>query len=201
VTAALTSIESMQHEGIDPRAAVAGMQFFLMSLALLESVGASLVDETHPRAEDRLSTCHYAIHQRCGQDALVLRLWAQQLDELLARLGTAALAERRHRRAVAETRIEQVFRETSWSSFDRDHARDEALLDEVLTLMLRAPSAVIEALARNLLETRAYTDLIRAAASRQSLEANDTWRRHQVAHFIARHSPQQVQDTLGVLGS
>lgn len=199
-TAIVTSIESMQHEGMDPRAAVAGMHFFLMALALVEKVGASLVDETHRRAEDRLATCHDAIAERYGPDATILRSWAQQLDELLARLGTAALDERRRRRSAATARMERVFRETSWSRYDRDLARDEALLGEVLALMLQSPGAVVEALEQNLLDAGAYTDLIRAAPSRQALERDDTWRRHQVAHFIARHSPQQVQDTLGVVG-
>jgi hypothetical protein len=198
VTATCLTIESMDNDDIDPRAGVVGMHFFLQSLGLAEKLGAVVVDDAHPPAEERLDVCHWAILQRYGPDANALGEWAQQTDELVARLASEALAERDRRRTAATARIDEVLRTTSWSVHRRDPARDKALLEEALSLMSKAPSAIMAAIDANLLAPEAYTQLVSAASSPSELEQNGAWRRHQVAHFIARNSPPQVKQALGV---
>jgi len=62
----------------------------------------------------------------------------------------------------------------------------------------RAAGAVVEALGANLLDSDAYEQVAKAAPSHDALEKDDRWRRHQVAHFIARNSSVQVKQSLGV---
>ena len=80
----------------------------------------------------------------------------------------------------------------------RDPPRDMALLQEVHSMLLACPSAVVEALAANILSAEEYTKIGKAAASPEALERNDRWRRHQVAHFFARNAPPLVRQALGV---
>ncbi len=99
---------------------------------------------------------------------------------------------------VAAARMDEVLRTTTWRMQGRDLARDAALLKEVQFLMSQSPSAVVEALAANLLDSDTYKQLIEAAPSPDALEQDDRWRRHQVAHFIARNAPVPVKQALGV---
>jgi len=198
VIGACLAIESMQNDGIDPRAAVTGIHFFLQALQLGEMLGAIHVDEAHPPAEERLKLCDDAIDQRYGSHAPLLRTWAKSTDELLGRLAAAALQERDQRRAAVAARMDEMLRTTTWRMGRREGKRDMALLKEAQSLMSQSPSAVVEALAANLLDPEAYTQLAKAARSPDALEEDDRWRRHQVAHFLARNSPAPVKRSLGV---
>jgi hypothetical protein len=66
------------------------------------------------------------------------------------------------------------------------------------SLMSHSPSAVVEALAANICDTEAYGQLLKSASSVEALEQDDRWRRHQIAHFIARYAPVPVKQCLGV---
>jgi hypothetical protein len=96
--------------------------------------------------------------------------------------------------------MDRLFAETPWRFAGRDPAADFELMSSTIALLARAPSAVIEAMQANLLDATAYTERVRIAGSPEELERDDVWRRHQIAHFLARHAPQQVQDVLGVQG-
>lgn len=194
VTGAMLAIESTQNDGIDPRAAVAGIQFFLQALALAEKVGAVHVGKTHPPAEERLAVCHDAINERYGPHASVLRRWGQRVDQLLGRLASAALKERNRRLKVVAARMDEVLRTRAWPTHGRDIVEDRALLTEVLSWISQSPSAVMDALDANLLDPRVYRQLMATLSE----DAHDRLRRHQIAHFIARHSPVQVRQALGV---
>ncbi|MDA9491395.1 hypothetical protein [Bradyrhizobium sp. CCBAU 11361] len=198
VSGTFISIESMQHEGIDPRAAVTGIYFFFRALQLGELVGAIEVDEAHRPAQERLAICDHVIGERYGSHAPVFRQWAHSTDELLERLAREALAERDRRRTVATARIEEVLSTTTWSTGPRDIVRDTALLKEMQSLMSHSPSAVIEALAASLLDADTYKQLLEGARSAEALEQDDRWRRHQIAHFITRYAPEPVKQALGV---
>lgn len=198
VTGTFVSIESMEKDGIDPRAAVTGIYFFFRALQLGEMVGAIQVDEAHRPAEERLEICDHVIGERYTSQAPTLRQWAHSADDLLERLARAALKERDQRRTVVAARMDEVLRTTTWRMRGRDLARDAALLKEVQSLMSRSPSAVVQALAANLVDSDTYKQLIEAAPSPDALEQDDRWRRHQVAHFIARYAPVPVKQALGV---
>jgi hypothetical protein len=198
VTGTCVSIESMEKDAIDPRAAVTGIYFFFRALQLGEIVGAIKVDEAHRPAQERLGICDHVIGERYKSQAHTLRQWAQSADALLERLARAALKERHQRRTIAAARMDEVLRTTTWPMHGRDLARDEALLKEMQLLMSQSPSAVVEALAANLLDSDTYKQVIQAASSPEALEQDDRWRRHKVAHLIARYSPVQVKQALGV---
>lgn len=196
VTGASLTVESMANDDIDPRAGVVGMHFFFQALGLAERVGAVVVDDAHPPADARLDVCDAAILERYGPGAVPVG--AQQTDELVGRLASEALVVRDRRLRVATARIDELLQTTPWSLRRHDPARDVVLLDEVLSLMSKAPSAVMEALDSNLLDPEAFKHLVAGASSPLELEQNDAWRRHQIAHFIARNSPRQVKQALGV---
>ncbi|KJC55455.1 hypothetical protein UB31_00285 [Bradyrhizobium sp. LTSP849] len=198
VSGTFISIESMDKDGIDPRAAVTGIYFFLRAVQLGELVGAIEVDEAHRPAEERLNICDHVIGGRYGSHAPVLRQWARSSDELLERFARAALKERDRRRLVAAARMDEVLRTTTWSMGQRDIARDTALLKEMQSLMSHSPSAVVEALAANLCDADTYRQVLQSASSVEALERDDRWRRHQIAHFIARYAPVPVKQCLGV---
>jgi hypothetical protein len=156
----------------------------------VERVGVILHGQTHPPPEERLVICHATLDQRYGPDAAALRAATQQTSELLDRLGSAALAVRERQCTSAARRMAEIFGSPPRSAYDRD----AKLLQEVLGLMNAAPSVVVPALADNLLTADGY---VRAAAARD-YEESDALRRHQLAHFFARHATHQVQQVLGV---
>jgi hypothetical protein len=197
VLGALLTVDSTSKEGIDPRAAVAGVYFFFLALQLVETVGAIHVDDSHRPAKERLALCDYAMGQRYSQ-VPNLRQAAHQTDELLARLGAAALEERDRRRTVVAARMDEILRTTSWSFGERDPVQMKALFEEAKSMFSQSPSAVVEALAANLLDTQTYAQALKAAPSKDALDHDDRLRRHHLAHFIARNAPIPVKQALGV---
>jgi hypothetical protein len=191
------AVDSTLNDGIDPRAAVTGVYFFFRALQLAETVGAIHVDASHRPAEERLEVCDYAMGERYSQIPN-LRQAAHETDELLGRLAAAALKERDRRRAVVAARMDEVLRTTPWSFGERDPVQMRALFEDAKSMLSQSPSAVVEALAANLLDSDRYKQLIKAAPSPDALEQDDRWRRHQVAHFIARYAPVPVKQALGV---
>jgi hypothetical protein len=197
VLGALLAVDSTFKDGIDPRAAVTGIHFFFRALQLGEAVGAIHADDSHRPAEERLAVCDYAMCQRYSQIPN-LRQAAHQTDELLGRLAAAALKERDRRRTVVAARMDQILRSTPWSFGKRDPMVVGALFEETKSMFAQSPSAMMQALASHLLDAETYTQVLKAAPSKEALDHDDRLRRHQVAHFIARHAPVQVQQTLGV---
>jgi hypothetical protein len=196
---AMLTIESMPKQKIDPRAGAVGIVMFLHSLRLAEEVGAIVADGNHPSASDRLATLQGALPDRYGSDFTTLTSWADQLSDLMNRLGDEALRERNRRRKKAAAHMDRVFREHPVAlGPGRDFDADKAMLDEVLALLATAPSAVLEAVADNLLDAEEYKAAVSASASPTELLWNDRWRRHTIAHFIARYMPPNVRATLGV---
>jgi hypothetical protein len=196
---AVLAIESMPGQNIDPRAGAVGIVMFLHSLRLAEEVGAIVADGNHPSARDRLATLQAGLPDRYGSDFVPLTSWADQLSDLMDRLGEEALRERETRRMKAAASIDRVFREhPATQGPDRDLGADKAMLDEVLALLATAPSAILEAVAENLLDAEGYKAALSATASPGELLWNDRWRRHTIAHFIARYMPTNVRATLGV---
>lgn len=193
------TIESMMAEEISPLAGVVGMTFFLQALDAAEFMGAALVDDRHPAAGIRLAACLAAIDLRYGADAPKLKSWAVEFQQLFARLLAGSHALRQQRLAAATDRMNEIFETTAWHTFGgRDLQKDHELMLEVHELMDHAPSAVIKALGDNLLDEDAYAARVAAAATPGALDADDKWRRHQLAHFFARYARPQVQDVLGV---
>jgi hypothetical protein len=197
VLGALLAVDSSSNDGIDPRAAVTGVYFFFRALQLAETVGAIHVDDSHRPAEERLAVCDYAMGQRYSQIPN-LRQAAHQTDELLVRLAATALKERDRRRTVVATRMDEILRTTPWSFGQRDPLQMKALFEEAKSLFSQSPSAVMEALGANLLDAETYTQVLKAAPSKDALDQDDRLRCHQVAHFIARYAPVPVKQALGV---
>jgi hypothetical protein len=197
VLGALLAVDSTSNNGVDPRAAVAGVYFFFRALQLAEKVGAIHIDDSHRPAEERLAVCDYAMGQRYSEIPN-LRQAARQTDELLGRLAAAALRERDRRRTVVAARMDEVLRTTPWRIGTRDPVEMGVLFEEAKSMFSQSPSAVTEALAVNLLDAETYAQVLKAAPSLDALDQDDRLRRHQVAHFIARYAPVPVKQALGV---
>jgi hypothetical protein len=191
VIGASLSIESMFEQQLDPRAGAVGIMIFLQSLRLAEEVGAIVSDRTHPSASDRLEVLWQTLPHRFGPDFAYLTSWADELSGLMNRVGNIALQERNKRRQKAVAYMDRIFREhPGMLGPRRDPASDKALLDETLKLLLTAPSAVLEAVADNLLDADEYRRALRFEEDRA--------RRHSIAHFFARYMPNNVRPVLGV---
>jgi hypothetical protein len=197
VLGALLAVDSASKEGTDPRAAVTGVYFFFRALQLGEMVGAVHVDDSHRPAAERLAVCDYAMGQRYSQ-VPNLRQSAQQTDELLGRLAAAALEERGRRRTAVAARMEEILRTTPWSFGARDSVMMRALFEEAKAMFSQSPSAIVEALAANLLDDKTFAQILKSAPSKDALDSDDRLRRHQVAHFMARNAPVPVKEALGV---
>jgi hypothetical protein len=196
---AVLTIESLPDQGIDPRAGLTGIFMFLHSLHLAETVGAIVSDGKHPSAHERMDTLQEVLPLRFGDHFAHLASWAYQLDELMNRFGDAALAERQVRRKEAVSHMNKIFRESpAAQGLHRHPAEEKAMLDEVLRLLNTAPSAVLKAIADNLLKAEEYVRALDASNVPNETPGNDKWRRHTIAHFLARHLPPQVAGTLGV---
>jgi len=199
VVGAAQSIESMIAQKLDPRAGAVGIAMFLHSLRLAEAVGAIVVDDKHPPAQLRLETLWQALPNRYGADFDVIASWANQLSELITRVGDQALLERNVRRKKADAHMERVFREhPATQGLNRDIRSDKKMLDATLQLMRTSPSAVLDAIAANLMDTDEYRALASAAGSPDDLYKNDRARRHGIAHFIGRYLPPMVRPVLGI---
>ncbi|SFW71004.1 hypothetical protein [Amycolatopsis australiensis] len=198
VAGAVLAIDSMPHIGIDPRAAAHGIYFFFWALDLAERVGAVLTDGSHLAAAERLEVCRFGIGQWYGEEsATTLFKPVDETGELLSRLGEAAFELQRGRRFLVASRMDELFAKTSWPEWPQQEQMSE-LRREVMDMMLEAPSAVVDALAANLLNHGDYAALLKSMASPDERQYNDRWRRHQIAHFLARHAPEQVRTCLGV---
>lgn len=184
VTAAILTVEAAHHSGGDPRSAVVGMHYLFMALHLAEQVGALTSSGSHLPALQRLELCYAALHDYFAEAAPALIMGVPEVDDLLSRLGPAALEERARRHAETAAWMDELFRTTPWHP-------DPVLLGEVMDRLATSPSAVIEALQANLLDAEGYVAHFRD-------EGSGGLRRHQLAHFFARYAPQQVQDVLGI---
>src|SRR5262249_10378808 len=207
VVGAFMSTESMIEQQLDPRAGVVGIMLFLQSLRLAEEVGAIISDRKHPSASVRLSVLWQRLPDRWGPQFAYLTSWADQLSDLIGRVGNAALHERNERRQKAVAYMDRIFREHPWMQRpDRNLALDKAMLDETLDLLQTAPSAVLEAVDDNLLDADEYGAALKASAdyllnedkSRTLGPKGDRARRHSIAHFFARYMPDNVRTVLGV---
>jgi hypothetical protein len=127
-----------------------------------------------------------------------LRQSAQQTDEVLGRLAAAALEERGRRRTAVAARMEEILRTTPWSFGARDSVMMRALFEEAKAMFSQSPSAIVEALAANLLDDKTFAQILKSAPSKDALDSDDRLRRHQVAHFMARNAPVPVKEALGV---
>jgi hypothetical protein len=193
------SVESMNEQNIDPRAAVVGIVVFLRALQLAEVVGAIVPGATHPDAALRLGITRAALAEGYPNQVGILSSWADQMDELLLRVGQAALDERETRRAAAAAHLDRIFRDyPATNRPERDLAADKAMLDGVLALLDTAPGAVLDAITANLLDTDGYVATARSADSPADLATDDRWRRHSIAHFLGRYLPPQVREGIGI---
>jgi hypothetical protein len=199
VIGAMLSIDSMRVQGLDPRAGCVGVVMFLEILRLAEEVGAIVADEKHPPAEIRLQTVWEALPQRYGKDSPVLMSWANQMAQLITRIGDLARAERITRREETVKYMDKIFREyPATQGTHRDLRADQAMLNETLTRLRTSPSAVLEAIAANLLDADQYRALADAKRSPDALYKDDRGRRHSIAHFLGRYLPERVRPALGI---
>jgi hypothetical protein len=194
---ALFTIESLIDRGFDPRAGMMGMEMFLQSLALAEAVGAIRTDDAHPGAAYRIAIIRQMINNRYGEAAAKITRPADQLAELMGRLGAMALSERDRRCAAAAREMDGIFNDYQIRR-PRDLAADYALVKHVLELLEDTPSVVMAAIRANLLESAELAKVIDSSTTLAKLEENDRWRRHQLAHLLARNTPSDVRGTLGV---
>ena len=201
VTGMLFTIESIIDRGIHPGAGMMGIEMFLQSVRLAEAVGAILTDDTHQPAAERLSLIRWAIHERYGDVAAKITHAADDLGELVGRLGPLALVERDRRCAASGQEMEQIFDNFPFRfPIARDMPAEVALLEHVADLLKDTPSVVLTAISGNLLGPAELAQLEASASSFDSLVENDRWRRHQLAHFLARNMPLDVRSALGVFG-
>lgn len=187
---ALMSIESMMDQQLDPRAGAVGVAMFLQCLRLAEAVGAIVVDDRHPAADERFALVWNTLPGRFGAHFGPLTAWADQLVVLVQRIGVQALKLRDERRRKAIARMDEIFRtHPGMRGAERNLAADKHLLNDTLDLMRAAPSAVLEAIAANLLDAGEYAKVP---------AQDDRARRHSIAHFFARYLPPAVRAVLGV---
>jgi hypothetical protein len=199
VIGAMLSIDSMRAQGLDPRAGGVGVVMFLQILRLAEEVGAIIADAKHPPADFRLQTLLQALPQRYGKDSQVLLSWANELAQLITRIGDLAMAERATRREKAVKYMDRLFREhTATQGPDRDIRSDKAMLDETLEPLRTSPSAVLEAIAGNLMDADQYRAVASATRSPDALYKDNRVRRHSIAHFLGRYLPDNVRPVLGI---
>jgi hypothetical protein len=187
----------MQADGLDVRAGAVGIHYFLEALEAAETVGAITPDEAHPPARERLFLCHVALEERFGDRFAYVQSWAIELNRLLLRLLGPAYTSRDVTRKMARARMDRIFAQARWPL---PPVAPDPTVDPVATMeyFLRdSPSGVIDSIAANLLDTDTYARLI-PTGSQPDADGNDAWRRHQLACFLARQTPQQVQDALGV---
>ena len=195
------TIESIIDRGIHPGAGMMGIEMFLQSVRLAEAVGAIRTDDTHQPAAERLSLIRYAIHEKYGEVAAKITQAADELGELMSWLGPLALLERDRRCAATAQEMEAIFSNFPFRfPISRDMPAEYALLEHVIELLQDTPSVVLTAINGNLLELAELTQLEACASSVDSLIENDRWRRHQLAHFLARNMPLDVRSALGVFG-
>jgi hypothetical protein len=190
-------LDSMHADRLDVRAAAVGIHYFLEALEAAETVGAITADEAHPPARERLILCDTALEERFGDRSGYVQSWAIELNRLLFRLLGGAYVWRDVGRKMAKARMDRIFAQTRWPV---PPVAPDPTVDPVATMeyFLRdSPSGVIDSIAANLLDADAYARLI-PAGSQPDTDGNDAWRRHQLACFLARQTPQQVQDALGV---
>lgn len=198
VVGAAVSIESLPKE-FDPRGGAVGVVMFLQTLRLAEKVGAIIADSKHPPADLRLQTLWQALHQRYGKDSQVLLSWANEMAELITRIGDLAMAERTRRREKAVQYMDKLFREhPAAGGPDRDIRSDKAMLEETLKQLRTSPSAVLEAIAGNLITADQYLTVAGAKQSARALYEDDRVRRHTIAHFLGRYLPDNVRPVLGI---
>jgi hypothetical protein len=190
IVGALMSIESMMDQQLDPRAGALGVAMFLQCLRLAEAVGAIVVDDSHPAAEERFALVWDALPGRFGAHFGPITSWADQMVVLVQRIGQQALQLRGERRRDAIARMDEIFRtHPGMRGVERNPVADKRLLDDTLALTRTAPSAVLEAIAVNLLDA---ADFAKVPAR------DDRARRHSIAHFFARYLPPAVREVLGV---
>jgi len=194
------TIESLTDRGLDPRAGMMGIEMFLLSAMLAEAVGAIRIDDTHQAAAERLSLIRHMIHEKYGEVAAKITKPADELGELMGRLGPMALVERDRRCAAIAQEMDRIFSDFPFRFPIRgDRQAEYALLKHVRDLLKDTPSVVLTAISGNLLGPAGYAELL-SSASIDSLDENDRWRRHQLAHFLARNMPLDVRSALGVFG-
>jgi hypothetical protein len=195
------TIESIVDRGVHPGAGMMGIEMFLQSVLLAEAVGAIRTDDAHQPAAERLSLIRYAIHEKYGEVAAKITQAADELGELMSWLGPLALLERDRRCAASAQEMERIFSDFPFRfPISRDEPAEYALLERVIALLQDTPSVVLTAIDDNLLEPAEFTQLEACASSIDSLVENDRWRRHQIAHFLARNMPLDVRSALGVFG-
>lgn len=194
--ATMLTIESMSAEGIDPRAGCVGIVMFLRCAILAQTVGALVVDDTHPSAEDRLHLVHATITMRYGADADVLLSWSRELGALLDDVGARALLERDRRRVAAEAEMRDVFHETSWSY--RSGEGKVALVERMVELLKDSPSAVLDAIHEHLLDVAALEAALRRASAFRDPLDDEAYRGHRIALFLAAALPADLRGVLGL---
>jgi hypothetical protein len=199
IIGASLAIDSMFPQKLDPRAGFVGIAMFLHSLHLAEAVGAIVPDAKHPPADLRLNILWQSLPRRYGPDFAVLTSWANDLTHLVTRVGNSALAERNKRRDKAVRYMDRIFLTyPATQGPGRNLSLDNAMLNETLELMRTAPSAVLDAVAENLMNADEFRALASAAASPDQLYRDDRGRRHSIALFLGRYMPQSVRPVLGI---
>jgi hypothetical protein len=175
----------------DPRPGAVGIVMFLQALRLAEHVGAIVPDGKHPSAVERMETLWATLPARYGEQFATVTSWADQLSDLLTRIGDAALRERQARRGMAQQALSAIFLEHPSQIVARDPVADRTLIDEVRRLYDLAPGAVIDAVVNNLLDQ----PHLRAVTS----PGDEKFRRHRLALFIANSCmAPAVRGALGV---
>jgi hypothetical protein len=190
---ALLSIEPFFAQKLPPQPGVVGIAWFLHCLRLAEEVGAIPKDASHPPADLRLQTLWQMLSERYGTVFGRLTSAANELADLLTRVGDSALTERKTRREKALRYMGRIFREHPAIQGGRNMDLDNEMLDKTSELLRTAPSAVLESIANNLMDSDEYRAVVRADGPK-----GDRARRHSIAHFLGRQMPEEVRHVLGV---
>ena len=192
------SIESLQAQGQDPRTGAVGAVLCLCGAALAQLVGALVSDETHPPAQERLASVRFVMSQRYGDRSTWMQSWSVELEALIDDLWPRALQELDRRQAPAAAAMEQLFRDTPWTSHQHGLQGPQALFEQVAELLKDTPTAVLRSLQANLLGPEALAELLSSAGSPEELQANDRYRRHRVAFFLGGNLPPDLRGVLGL---